>query len=336
MDLDAIDVLVTGGAGFLGRKLIHALVSRGALAGPDGTSRPIRRIFSFDAVDAPALRDPRVVAVTGNIEDVEALDRLVTAGTTSIFHLAAVVSGAAEADLELGLRVNVDATRSLLDVCRRRGHRPRFVFTSSVAVYGGNLPMPVHELAGLRPQTSYGAEKAIAELLVSDYARRGSVDGRVLRLPTVSVRPGRPNAAASSFASGIIREPLNGEDVVCPVDPTTPICLISPASVIGGLIRGHEIDASALGTDPVLNLPSLTMTAGEMVAALTRVAGPAVAARVRWQRDDRIDRMVRSWPGACDATRADSLGFPRDANFDDAIRAYISDELPAHARPARG
>ena len=245
--------------------------------------------------------------------------------TTSIFHLAAVVSGMAEADFDLGMRVNVDASRALLDVCRAIGHHPRIVFASSVAVYGGELPDVVLDRTAVLPQSSYGTQKAIVELLINDYSRRGFVDGRVLRLPTISVRPGTPNAAASSFASGIVREPLNGVDAVCPVPPETRLWLLSPANAIRCLIGVHEAKPESLGASRIVNAPGLSVTAGEMVATLERVAGPAVAQRVSWQRDARIERIVASWPGAWDTSRALALGLPADENFEAIVRTYISE-----------
>jgi nucleoside-diphosphate-sugar epimerase len=245
---------------------------------------------------------------------------------TSIFHLAAIVSGMAEADFDLGMRVNLDATRQLLEVCRARGHRPRLVFSSSVAVFGGDLPPTVLDTTAVNPRTSYGAQKAAAELLISDYTRRGFVDGRALRLPTITVRPGRPNAAASSFASGIVREPLNGVEAICPVDPGTRMWVMSPATVIDCLIHGHEISADSLGSNPVVNLPGISVTAAEIAAALERVAGREVAGRIRWERDPRIAAMVSSWPGVLDTPRARALGFPSDDNFDAIVRRYVHEE----------
>ena len=239
------------------------------------------------------------------------------------------MSGQAEADFDLGMRINIDAARRVLETCRAAGHQPRVVFTSSVAVYGGDLPATVPEALAPNPQSSYGAQKAIGELLVNDYSRKGYIDGRVLRLPTVSVRPGRPNRAASSFASGIIREPLAGEHATCPVAPATRIWLLSPRQAIDGLILGHELPAAALGSSRVVNLPGVCVTAREMVAALERVAGVEAAQRVRWERDAAIDRIVSSWPGAWDTRRAEALGFRGDADFDSIIRAYIEDERPA-------
>ncbi|MCA3235346.1 MAG: NAD-dependent epimerase/dehydratase family protein, partial [Cupriavidus sp.] len=245
--------------------------------------------------------------------------------TGAIFHLAAVVSGAAEADFDLGMRVNLDASRALLETCRQVGHVPRVVFTSSVAVYGGKLPAVVQDDTALNPQSSYGAQKAIGELLLSDYSRKGFVDGRVLRLPTISVRPGKPNAAASSFASGIIREPLSGVAANCPVHPDTALWLLSPRGAIQALVNGIELDGARFGNRRVVNLPGLSVTAAQMVDALRRVAGDAVADRVTWEREDRIEKIVGTWPAAWDQSRALELGFAGDADFDAVIRAYAED-----------
>jgi nucleoside-diphosphate-sugar epimerase len=320
-----MNVLITGGAGFLGQRLARALLERGTLQGPAGTASPIERITLVDTVSRTAIADPRITAVAGDISHRALLEQVIDSRTSSIFHLAAIVSGMAETDFDLGMRVNVDATRLLLEICRAAGHRPRVVFSSSVAVFGGDLPEVVLDTTALNPQTSYGAQKAIGELLVSDYTRRGFIDGRALRLPTVTVRPGRPNAAASSFASGIVREPLNGEISICPVGPDARMWLMSPATVVDAMMRAHDLDTRQLGASRVLNLPGISVTAGEMVAALERVAGTEVARRVRWERDDRIARMVAGWPGAFDAARARALGFAGDGSFDDIVRAYIAE-----------
>jgi nucleoside-diphosphate-sugar epimerase len=320
-------VVITGGAGFLGARLARALLARGTLAGPDGDPRPIERLVLVDLVPAAGLSDPRVEVVAGDLGDEALLRRALGADAGSIFHLAAVVSAQAEADLDLGLRVNVDATRRLLDACRALPRPPRLVATSSVAVYGGALPDPVTDDTALRPQSSYGAQKAILELLVSDYARRGLVDGRVLRLPTVSVRPGKPNRAASSFASGIVREPLAGLPAVCPVAPDTRVWILSPRRAVDALVRGHELAAAALGGVRTVNVPGLSVTAAEMVAALAEVAGPAVAARVRWEPDPLVQRIVGSWPARWDVARAQALGFEADPGFASVIRDHVADEL---------
>jgi nucleoside-diphosphate-sugar epimerase len=327
-----MQIVITGGSGFLGRRLAETLLARGVLGGADGRPQPITRLTLVDIADARGLDDPRVRQLAGDVADRSLLERAIDAHTTSIFHLAAVVSGQAEADFDLGMRVNLDASRHLLEVCRARGHRPRIVFTSSVAVYGGALPPTVPDDLALTPQTSYGTQKAIAELLLNDYTRRGFVDGRSLRLPTISVRPGRPNAAASSFASGIIREPLNGEPAICPVSPETRMWLLSPARAIECFIAAHDIDGARLGSNRMINLPGLSISVGDMVAALERVAGKDVAARVRFEPDPRIAPMVATWPGELAASRARELGFPSDTNFDDIIRRYIEEAGVLQAR----
>jgi D-erythronate 2-dehydrogenase len=319
-------VVITGGAGFLGRRLARALLDRGTLAGPDGHPRAIGEVVLVDVVDSAGWDDPRVRTVTGDIGSTALLQDVVDAKTSSVFHLAAIVSGMAEADFDLGMRINVGATQHLLSACRAGKQRPRIVFTSSIAVYGGELPPIVREDTALNPQTSYGVQKAIGELLVTDYTRKGFVDGRALRLPTISIRPGRPNAAASSFASGVVREPLNGEEAVCPVNPDTRVWLASPKTAIDSLITAHDIESDALGIRRALNVPGISVTAREMVAALQRVAGGEVAARVRWEHDARIDKMMNGWPGALDDTRARALGFPIDENFDAMIRQYMQEE----------
>ena len=321
-------VLITGGAGFLGRRLARKLIERGTLKGTDGRDLAIGEIVLLDIVPAEGFADPRVRTIVGDISDAALVNRAVDRDTASVFHLAAIVSAQAEADFDLGVRINIDASRALLEACRAAGHKPRVLFTSSVAVYGGDLPETVPESTALSPQSSYGTQKAIGELLVSDYSRKGYIDGRVLRLPTISVRPGKPNKAASSFASGIIREPLNGEPSTCPVSPGTRVWLLSPRKAIDGLILGHDLPAQALGASRVINLPGVRVTVREMVAALERVAGADVAKRVRWERDPALDRIVSSWPGAWDARRAEALGFQGDADFDSIIRAYIEDERP--------
>ena len=316
-------VVVTGGAGFLGRRLARALLDRGTLAGPDGQPRAIGELVLLDIVEPAKFDDRRVRTVTGDIASAALLREVVDAKTSSVFHLAAIVSGMAEADFDLGMRINVSGTRALLDVCRAGRQRPRFVFTSSVAVYGGELPQAASEETALNPQTSYGVQKAIGELLLTDYTRKGFVDGRALRLPTISIRPGRPNAAASSFASGVVREPLNGEEAICPVNPDTRVWLASPNAAIESLIRGHDIASEALGIRRALNVPGISVTARDMVAALERVVGKEVAGRVRWEPDARIDRMMNGWPGALDDTRARALGLPADESFDAMIRQYM-------------
>ena len=322
-----MNVVITGGAGFLGRRLTQTLLDRGALRGPDGRHRTIDRITIVDVAGSTTFRDSRLREVAGDVADPGLLDDVIDARTSSIFHLAAVVSGMAEANLDLGMRINVDASRALLDVCRARQHRPTIVFTSSVAVYGGQLPDVVTDETAVNPQSSYGTQKAMIELLIADYTRRRLIDGRVLRLPTISVRPGRPNAAASSFVSGIIREPLNGDAAVCPVEAATRLWVLSPATAIACLIAGHDVASEALGSNRIVNVPGVSVTVGEMVAALERIAGADVAGRIRWARDPDVERIVATWPGAWDTRRARSLGFPGDRDIEAIIRAYMEERL---------
>jgi len=321
-------VLITGGAGFLGQRLARKLLERGELPDADGRAHAIDELILLDVVPAANGGDARVRSVVGDIAQRQVLEEAIDADTHAVFHLAAIVSGQAEADFDLGMRINLDASRQLLEVCRARGHRARVVFTSSVAVYGGALPELVRDDTALDPRSSYGMQKAVAELLLADYTRRGFVDGRVLRLPTISVRPGRPNAAASSFASGIVREPLAGETAVLPVDPATRLWLLSPRAAIDALVHGYALDPSRLGERPIVNLPGLSVSAAQMIDALREVAGDAVASRIVYRRDERIERIVGSWPGRWDLTRAESLGFAGDRDFTDVIRAYIEDDAP--------
>lgn len=319
-------VLITGGAGFLGQRLARELLARGSVKDEHGKPQAITELVLLDVVHGSDFGDTRVRTEVGDIAERSVLERVIDDKTSAIFHLAAIVSGQAEADFDLGMRINLDASRQLLETCRQRGHVPRVLFTSSVAVYGGDLPEVVQDDTALNPQSSYGAQKAIAELLLNDYSRRGFVDGRVLRLPTISVRPGKPNAAASSFASGIIREPLNGEAAVCPVAGATRLWLLSPRKAIESLIAGLEIDSAALGNQRVLNLPGISVSVDEMVAALREVAGEETAKRIVWQPDARVEKIVGSWPGQWDCSRAERLGLTGDQSFADVIRGYIADE----------
>lgn len=320
-------VVITGGAGFLGQRLANRLLKDGRVTGADGRDSAIDEITLVDVVPANDFGDPRVRIVAGDISEAQLLREVIRPDTGSIFHLAAVVSGQAEADFDLGMRINLDASRALLDTCRVNGNRPKVVFTSSVAVYGGKLPDVVQDDTALNPRSSYGMQKAIGELLVNDYSRRGFIDGRVLRLPTISVRPGKPNKAASSFASGIIREPLNGEEAICPVPPHTRLWLLSPRKAIDNLVKGHDMAAPALGDSRIVNLPGISVSVADMVAALERVAGKDVVERIRWEHDPAVERIVGSWPGAWDIARASALGLSADTDFDSIVRAYMEDDF---------
>ncbi|WP_110689636.1 D-erythronate dehydrogenase [Salinicola endophyticus] len=315
-------VIVTGGAGFLGARLISRLLS-GEIA-IDG--QPVTRVTSIDLAACP-LADARVESLIGDVADPALVASAFAADTGAVCHLAAVVSAQAEADFELGMRVNLEATRTLLDACRNRPQPLRFLFASSLAVFGPGLAQPVAEAVGPQPRSSYGAQKAIGELLVNDYSRRGFVDGRVCRLPTIVVRPGKPNQAASSFASAIIREPLAGVETTCPVSGELPLWLSSPRTVVENLAQTLALPAARLGAWRTLNLPGITVSVNEMLAALERSAGAAARERVRFVPDDRIDAIVASWPGGLEVTQSLALGLRADADFDAIIRAYREDEL---------
>jgi nucleoside-diphosphate-sugar epimerase len=327
-------VLITGGAGFLGQRLARRLLEQGTLAaGGDNAVLPIDELVLIDRV-APESFDPRVTTIGGDIGDA-ALMRDAVAGADVIFHLAAIVSGQAEEDFDLGMRVNLDALRLLLDLCRAAGHCPRLVQTSSVAVYGGELPAIVTDDTPLRPASSYGMQKAVGEMLVGDYSRRNYVDGRILRLPTISVRPGKPNRAASSFASGLIREPLSGQDTICPVALNTKLWLLSPRGAIEGIVAGAELSKGALGDRRAINLPGVSVTVGEMIAALEAVGGPQATAHITYERDPAVEAIVGSWPAAWDSRRALELGFHGDADFTAIVRAHVEDELGGIVPPAK-
>ncbi|MEI7447244.1 MAG: D-erythronate dehydrogenase [Burkholderiales bacterium] len=329
-----MDLLVTGGAGFLGQQLIARVLAQGGLriADASGTrTEPVGRIVCFDVVEG-AIRDPRVRNVAGDIADAGQVRALVSKDTGAVVHLAAVVSGTAEADFDLGMRVNLDGTRTLLEACRALGTAPRLLFSSSIAVFGGDLPSVVTDATTPTPQGSYGIQKLAGELLVQDYTRKGFVDGRAVRVPTVVVRPGRPNGAASGFASGIIREPLAGVDAPLPVPPETEMWVASPRTVVTMLLRALELSPQAWGWHRSLNLPGLTVSMHDEIAALRSVAGDAVAARIRPEPDEKVMRLVRTWAARFDTARARAMGFEADADFAAIVRAYIEDNPQAVKR----
>jgi D-erythronate 2-dehydrogenase len=310
-------ILVTGAAGFLGSRLIRTLLSS-----PDVV--PVSSVVAADLVACP-VEDARVEVRTGTITDETFIGSIVDPDVDAVFHLAAALSGQSEAEFDVGMRINVDATRQLLEACRRLRHAPRFVFASSVAVFGGVLPELVPEDTALVPQSSYGTEKAIAELLVSDYSRRGFVDGIACRLPTVAIRPGKPNSAMSSFVSGIIREPLAGIDSVCPVPLDTRLWVTSPDVVIANLRHAASLRTTVLEGKRAVTFPGLCVTPAEMLASLERLGGPAARARVRCEPDERLMRVVCTWPGAFDVGRALRMGFSRDPDVDAIVRQFMAE-----------
>jgi nucleoside-diphosphate-sugar epimerase len=318
-------LVVTGAAGFLGQRLIAAVLKRGHLTGADGVSGPVTHIFAFDRGEPSGFQDERVIVVTGDISDPLQIAKLIDGDTSSVVHLAAIVSGQAEQDFDLGMRINVDATCVVMERIRNAARGAKLVITSSVAVFGGSMPAVVPDSYVWKPQSSYGTQKAINDLLLADYSRRGYLDGRSLRMPTIVVRPGKPNSAAWSFASGIIREPLNGLDADCPVSPDTVLWLMSPEQGIQNILHGHELPASDLGGDRVINMPGLSITVAEMLRALRVVCGDAVADRVHMRPDPRVENIVNSWPGDFSADLAHRLGFTHDVDFDGMIEAFVKD-----------
>ncbi len=310
-------ILVTGAAGFLGTRLIERLL------GGTGRHTHVSTLVAADLAPSSVI-DPRVESRIGSIASADFVDDIVDSDVQAVYHLAAVLSGQSEADFDLGMRVNVDATRYLLEACRRRRAAPRFVLASSVAVFGGPLPEVVPENMALLPQSSYGSEKAIAELLVSDYSRRSFVDGVSCRLPTVAIRPGAPNSALSSFVSGIIREPLAGIESLCPVPLDTPLWITSPAVVTSNLVHAGHLATSLLDGRRALNLPGLCVTPREMLDSLERLGGTSARALVKCEPDEEMMKIVCSWPGAFDISRALHLGFQADSDIDAIVREFIA------------
>ncbi len=314
-------VLITGAAGMIGRKLTQRLVERGRLLG-----ERIDAVDLVDVVEAPA--DAAVcTAHTADLSRPGAAEALVSLRPDVVFHLAGVVSGEAEADFDKGMRVNLDGTRQLFEALRFAPGAPRVVFTSSIAVFGAPFPDPIPDDFHPTPLTSYGTQKLIGEALLADYSRRGFLDGVGIRLPTISVRPGSPNAAASSFFSGIIREPLAGRVGRLPVSRDVRHPHASPRAAVGFLIHAAEMDTARLGPRRNLTMPGVSVTVGEQIEALGRVAGAAVTDLIREEADPAVADIVAGWPQRFDTARAASLGFEADRSYDDIIRAHIDDDL---------
>jgi nucleoside-diphosphate-sugar epimerase len=319
-------ILITGAAGMIGRKLTERLVIDRALG-----DQPIEKLTLIDIVAPvrPAGFSDHVKTRAADLAVAGVAEKAVLERPEVIFHLAGVVSGEAETDFEKGYRVNLDGTRTLLEAVRAagNGYRPKLVFTSSIAVFGAPFPEAIGDDFHLTPLTSYGTQKAICELLLADYTRRGFMEGVGIRLPSIVVRPGKPNKAASGFFSGIIREPLAGQEAILPVADSVLHWHASPRSAVGFLIHAASLTRAQLGDRINLTMPGVCCTVGEQIAALRRIAGDKVAARIRRAPDELIERIVAGWPRRFDTRRAVALGFKVEATFDDIIRAHIEDEL---------
>jgi nucleoside-diphosphate-sugar epimerase len=326
-----MQVLILGAAGMVGRKLTERLVKEGHLGGAAISRLVLHDVFEPQSLQAPFAID----TLTSDFSMPGEAEKLVAPRPDVIFHLAAIVSGEAEADLEKGYRINLDGTRFLFDAIRAigDGYKPRLVFTSSIAVFGAPFPEAIGDEFFLTPLTSYGTQKAIGELLLADYSRRGFFDGVGIRLPTICVRPGKPNKAASGFFSSIIREPLNGQEAVLPVPMDVRHAHASPRSAVNFLVHAATLDTAHVGPRRNLTMPSVSVTVAEQIEALRRVAGERFAARIRHELDPTIIRFVEGWPRRFDASRAESLGFRAESSFDEIISIYIEDEL-AGALPA--
>ena len=338
-----MNIVITGGAGFLGARLARTLLEIGRLALAGAPGALIDKITLVDQVESPAdlAKNPRVASVVGDLNELLATSRekIVPPGTDVLFHLAAAVSGECEADFDLGMRSNFAATHGLLEACRALGSRPLFVFASSLAVFGNSpeQPMPpvISDDTLPTPQSSYGIQKFIGEQMVSDYGRKGFVRGRNVRLMTVSVRPGRPNGAASSFLSGMIREPLAGVRAQVPVSADTEVALSSPGRTLTGLIRAAEAGDQEWGARTAVNLPALKTTVREMAQALEKVGGTDAVALLDWTIDPPIARIVAAWPGNVESSRANQLGLTADEDFEAIVREYVRENPDAVRLRAR-
>ena len=319
-----MNILIIGGGGVVGQKLAASLVSRGTLRGKE-----ITRIVLADVVDpAPVPAEFDVQTTRCDIADPSSVASVVTEETDVIYLLAAIVSAHAEEDFDAGWRINMAGTSNVLERARALGTKPVVVFTSSIAVYGGEVADPIIDDSFLNPQTSYGAQKAVGELLVNDYSRKGFIDGRAFRLPTISVRPGKPNRAASSFMSSILREPLNGQEAICPVDEDFPHYYLSPRTCVENLVKGAELDAADLGMNRAMMMPGQMWTIRQLIDAMTAVAGPEPASLIRWEAQPEIKRIVKGWRFDLRPEKALKLGLEADVSFEDNIRYYLEDDKP--------
>ena len=329
-------VVITGGAGFLGKKLARRILQQGEIAAASGQPQKVNELLLFDVgkAEGPGLDDPRVKTIAGDISNFATVQSIVQ-GASTVFHFAAVVSAGAEADFDLGYRVNLDGTRNVLEACRALGTNPRVVFTSSLAAFGGDLPPAVTDDTPLTPQTSYGAQKSIGEFLVRDYTRKGFLRGTSVRLPTICVRTGLPNKAASTWASSVLREPLTGVDVVCPVTPETVMVVLSPRKTVDAFMRLHDLPPDAFGPGRTLLLNGINVTARELEQAVGRHAGNRKVGKVVWQHDPAIQKICDGWPQGIDSARARRLGFETDKDLDEVVRHFIADDLDDQLKIAK-
>jgi len=322
-------VLITGGAGFIGFRLAKKLIELGELTAPSGAVEKIDEITLFDIGEAADIEDTKGIKVTriaGDISDRATVSGLIDRDDISIFHLASVVSGGGEKDFDLAMRVNLDGAINVFECARARTGKPRVVMTSSIAVFGGqHMPEVVGDTVKQGPQTTYGVTKSIGELLTNDYTRKGFFDGRCARLPTVIIRPGKPNAAASSFVSGVFREPLNGEDFKLPVTADTVMQVAGYRSIVDGLIHLHELDGAKIGIDRAIMLRGYTVSAQNMMDALHRVAGDRTLGSISVEPDPFIVDICKTWPLDASYERAEALGFPCDSGLDEVINNFIED-----------
>jgi nucleoside-diphosphate-sugar epimerase len=310
-----MQIIITGGAGFIGQRLAKEIVQ---------SSIEFKELLLVDIIEPPKpTNDPRLKSLQIDLSISKTASRLINVETGLVFHLAAVVSSHAEEDFDIGWKVNLDITRNLLEACRQTKANIKFVFASSLAVYGGDLPKVVTDQTALTPQSSYGTQKAMGELLVNDYTRKKYVDGRVLRLPTICVRPGKPNKAASSFVSSIIREPLHGETAICPVATNLSLWLSSPDTVIKNIIKAAQLNAGVFGHWLTVNLPGVGVTVKEMLEALEKQTDKKTMELVKFEPDETIEKIVSSWPAQIDNTRALNLGFELDGGFESFITQFL-------------
>lgn len=315
-------ILILGGGGFLGNRLAKELLKNGGLDKGDVTYLTLVDI----AFHGDKLQDPRLEHIEGDFGDEVTIGNILQHQPDVIFHLAAIVSGEAEKNLDLGMKINFHASLQILELCRKLAIHPRIVFSSSCAVFGGDVSKVIVDETAPKPRSSYGTEKAMVELLMNDYSRRGFVDARSLRLPTIAVRPGKPNAATSSFISSIIREPLNGKRASYPVPSESSFWILSPKRVIQNLIHAANIDEKILGDDRIINLPGLTVSIQEMINSLEQITNPGVTKLISYEPDAFLKSIVLTWPPLFDTQRANNLGFVRDASVEEIIHSYMEEE----------